>query len=232
MAGEGAASGTTVAGTGPIWLSDARLAELALHDVEDVIADSTRLTAILEDLLLAADPLGRRVHVPVDLDRALPERPARRLGRRPRTQDSPERAGPDAPPVQVLGSTVALHRALIALLDNALRHARSTVSISVTGHRVAQVDVADDGPGIDPALTPRLFTRFASGPPAGPQAGHRHYGLGLSLVAEIAAAHGGRSSSSIRIRGRTVLRITALNRVAGPDGPPTASPMSRRHHRR
>ena len=94
VAGEGAPSGTTVAGTGPTWLSDARLAELALHDVEDVIADSTRLTAILEDLLLAADPLGRRVHRPGRPHRALPERPARRLGRRPRTQDPPDRAGP------------------------------------------------------------------------------------------------------------------------------------------
>ena len=221
-AGEGAASGTTVAGTGPIWLSDARLAELALHDVEDVIADSTRLTAILEDLLLAADPLGRRVHVPVDLTELC------RSALRAASADALERKihlsgpAPDAPPVQVLGSTVALHRALIALLDNALRHARSTVSISVTGHRVAQVDVADDGPGIDPALIARLFTRFASEPPVGPQAGHRHYGLGLSLVAEIAAAHGGRVELlDPGSGGRTVLRITLpLHRVAGPDGPP------------
>ena len=194
---------------------DAWVAELALRDVDDVIADSTRLTAILEDLLLAADPLGRRVHVAVDLTElcrgalhaAAPDALARGID-----LTGPD---PDDPPVQVLGSVVALDRALTALIDNALRHARSTVSVGVTQDREALVDVADDGPGIDPALAPRLFTRFASGPPT-PQAGQRRYGLGLSLVAEIAAAHGGhvelldqaRAAQHTDRSHRTVLRIT------------------------
>ena len=224
----------TVDSTGPVQLSDARIAELVLHHVEDIIVDTTRLSAILEDLLLAADPLGRRVHVPVDLTELC------RDALRAASADALERGihltgpAPETPPVQVLGSTVGLHRALIALIDNALRHARSMVSISVTGDRVALVDVADDGPGVDPALTPRLFTRFASGPPTAPQAGQRRYGLGLSLVAEIAAAHGGRVALLDHgSTGRTVLRITLpLSCAGGPDAESQASPRWHRHQGR
>jgi hypothetical protein len=133
----------------------------------------------------------------------------------------------DAAPVQVLSSTVALHRALIALIDNALRLVRTEVSVAVTGDHVALVDVADDGPGIDPTLASRLFTRFASGPPA-PPTGSRHYGLGLSLVLEVAAAHGGRvellahgsTVSTTDGSPGTVLRMTLpLNRS------PTRTPL-------
>jgi signal transduction histidine kinase len=135
---------------------------------------------------------------------------------------------------------VALHRALLALIDNALRHARCTVSVSVAGDREATVEVADDGPGIDPTVAPRLFTRFASGPPAPPTDG-RHYGLGLSLVAEIAAAHGGRvelrdlrgADQPIGGSHRTVLRITLplnCSSVRPLRGRPT-SPWTRRRVR-
>jgi two-component system, OmpR family, sensor kinase len=49
--------------------------------------------------------------------------------------------------------------------------------------------VADDGRGIEPDLLPRLFDRFESSlPPGSPQ---RSYGLGLALVSEVAAGHGG-----------------------------------------
>jgi signal transduction histidine kinase len=235
---ERAPAGATVNSTRPKRLPDTQVAKLALHDVEDIVADSTRLTAILEDLLLAADPLARRVHVPIDLTELC------RGALHAASPDALDRGiiltgpAPDAPPVHVLGSTVALHRALIALIDNALRHARSTVSVSVTEDRVALVDVADDGLGIDPALTPRLFTRFANGPPA-PQTGHRRYGLGLSLAAEIATAHGGRvelvdhGSTAPTTDGsrETVLRITLpLNRVTGPDASSRASLRSRQQN--
>ena len=86
------------------------------------------------------------------------------------------------------------------------------MSVTVTTHhRDALVDVADDGPGIDPEVAPRLFTRFAGGPPPADRTGPRRYGLGLALVAEIVAAHGGRvevvDAPSDGSR-RTVLRLT------------------------
>jgi signal transduction histidine kinase len=56
--------------------------------------------------------------------------------------------------------------------------------------RYTVLEVADDGPGVDPELGSRIFQRFAS--TGGRDSdGRRHYGLGLALVSEIAETHGG-----------------------------------------
>jgi signal transduction histidine kinase len=92
----------------------------------------------------------------------------------------------------VHGSPVALRRAVMALVDNAVRHATRSVTISaVTRDGEILLDVSDDGPGIDPEVAPRLFERFASGQ-SRPGERRRRYGLGLALVSEIAAGHHGR----------------------------------------
>jgi signal transduction histidine kinase len=81
---------------------------------------------------------------------------------------------------------------LTALVDNAIRHACSRVTVTVI-HRgsYAVAVVADDGAGIDPPVLSRMFERFAS--TATPVDGrYRHYGLGLALVAELAHRYGGR----------------------------------------
>jgi two-component system, OmpR family, sensor kinase len=160
---------------------------------EGIVADTERLTEILEDLLLAADPLAERPREPVDLvavcrdviDASAATALARGI----------TLAGPDgseqADLVEVSGSEVALRRALTAVVDNAIRHAGSRVEVAVTsGRGQAVVDVSDDGRGVDPSLEGQLFDRFATAtrPPVG---GPRRYGLGLALTAEIVAAHSG-----------------------------------------
>ena len=53
------------------------------------------------------------------------------------------------------------------------------------------VQVRDDGPGLPPRPT-ELFRRFASHRDARTSGDdRRHYGIGLALVAEVAAQHGG-----------------------------------------
>jgi signal transduction histidine kinase len=111
------------------------------------------------------------------------------------------------PDVLVLGTRGGLRRALVSLLDNAVRHARTTVEVTV--HRRGPdvlVDVSDDGPGIDPAIVPHLFERFAAG--SGQVTERRHYGIGLALVSEIAARHGGSISVQPEPRGGPTLRLT------------------------
>ncbi len=91
----------------------------------------------------------------------------------------------------VLGDPAALSRAVANLIENGLVHgpAGGTVTVAVTGDSDrAIVSVSDDGPGPDAAARERLFERFWRGEDAFGRPGS---GLGLSIVAAIATAHGG-----------------------------------------
>jgi signal transduction histidine kinase len=89
------------------------------------------------------------------------------------------------------GAPTALKRAVTALIDNALSHAQHRVRVKVE-NRDAQIaiEVSDDGPGISDTTLPRMFHRFSNDRGPSNDAA-RHYGLGLSLVSEIALRHGG-----------------------------------------
>ncbi|GGS32242.1 MULTISPECIES: sensor histidine kinase [Actinokineospora] len=97
----------------------------------------------------------------------------------------------DAPAeVVVPGRKLALVRAMTNLLDNADRHGGGVTALRlrVTGSRAA-VEVDDDGPGVPPEERDRVFARFATG--RGARGSSAGTGLGLALVAETVAAHGG-----------------------------------------
>jgi two-component system OmpR family sensor kinase len=123
----------------------------------------------------------------------------------------------DAAPIRVTGSEAGLRRAVNALLDNGIRHARGTLRIVLRASgRQARLDVVDDGPGIDEDVLPNLFTRFAASP-ADPAddvpGGRRRYGLGLSLVSEIVARHGGSvSAHSTKGAGATLRLVLPVDR--------------------
>jgi two-component system, OmpR family, sensor kinase len=93
----------------------------------------------------------------------------------------------------VAGVRSALHRAVGALVDNALAHngtgGHVTVGVRRRGDKVV-LTVADDGEGLDPEVTDTLLHRFGRGEQS---AGHgRRFGLGLALVREVVEAHRGR----------------------------------------
>ena len=76
--------------------------------------------------------------------------------------------------------------ALANLLDNALRHASSSVEVSLaTVNGSALLTVADDGPGIDPGMHERIFEPFQTSKPNG-------LGLGLAICRTIVESHRGR----------------------------------------
>src|SRR5690606_21439317 len=78
------------------------------------------------------------------------------------------------------------------LLENARVHTPAGTAVHVTVTRVdddALLRVADEGPGLAPDVAARVFERSFRGDGVG--GGHAGSGLGLSIVAAIAAAHGG-----------------------------------------
>jgi two-component system OmpR family sensor kinase len=90
----------------------------------------------------------------------------------------------------VAGVQSALRRVVGALLDNAIGHTPPGGHVQVTLGRVgahAELVVRDDGVGLDPGDTERIFQRFTRG-----TAGEgRRFGLGLALVREVVESHGG-----------------------------------------
>jgi signal transduction histidine kinase len=94
-------------------------------------------------------------------------------------------------PVQILGDSTAISRVIRNLLDNAIRHANSRVEICVGNRdRHAIIAISDDGPGIAPKDRTRVFERFVR-LDSDRSRSSGGAGLGLAIVAEVVAAHGG-----------------------------------------
>lgn len=88
------------------------------------------------------------------------------------------------------------------LVDNAVRYAGEGARIEIDcriGDGHARLRVCDDGPGVPPGERERIFERFFRGSNGN---GERGSGIGLSLVARIAARHGATLAVSEGIGGR------------------------------
>ena len=88
-----------------------------------------------------------------------------------------------------------LTQAVMNLADNAVRHTKEGDEIwlgsSLVGDEV-RFWVRDEGPGVDPADSERIFARYARSGNAKGGGQADGAGLGLSIVRAIAEAHGGR----------------------------------------
>ena len=93
----------------------------------------------------------------------------------------------------VIGDRLALRQALGNLLANAIRYSPEGSTVRLRGGLDGPwvwMAVEDQGPGIDPSDRDRVFQRFWRGNPrAGREQGRS--GLGLTIVRQIAEAHGG-----------------------------------------
>jgi two-component system OmpR family sensor kinase len=164
--------------------------EVALQRIE---VEAARMRHLVDDLLLLARldrtrPLER---APVDLavvaadacTDAVAIDPGRTV-----TLDAPA-------PVVVAGDDDHLRQAVTNLVTNAVRHTPAGTAIDVAvgreevaGQAVALVTVRDHGPGLDDEALAHAFDRFWQADPSRSDEGA---GLGLSIVAAIAAEHGG-----------------------------------------
>ena len=154
-----------------------------------VLQEGLRLQALVEDLLVLTRIDEGTLQVasrPVDLDDLLFGE-AKRL--RSTTKLGIDTAGVSAG--RVMGDRAHLEKAVRNLADNAARHARKRVVMSLqrTAGEV-MLTVEDDGDGIPVADRERVFERFVrlDGARARDSGGS---GLGLAIVAEIVRAHDG-----------------------------------------
>jgi signal transduction histidine kinase len=93
--------------------------------------------------------------------------------------------------VRFWGDRLRLDQVISNLVSNAAKYApgaRVTVRVRAI-ERGVEIDVEDDGPGIDPADHERIFSRFERA--VGDRVNVAGLGLGLYIAREIARAHGG-----------------------------------------
>ncbi len=103
-----------------------------------------------------------------------------------------------------------LHRALLNLIDNAVRYSPDggTVQVSLTSRGGwCQVSVRDEGPGLSELDLEHLFERFYRGDPSRVRSQRSGSGLGLSIVQQIAVTHGGRIQASNHPMGGTLMEL-------------------------
>jgi two-component system OmpR family sensor kinase len=178
--------------------------------------ESARMKGLVEDLLLLArlDQVRQSERVAVDLSvlaadacsdaiAACPERPV--------TLDA-------ADPVVLLGDEAHLRQALANLVTNALRHTPPASPIEVATrltHGRAVVEVRDHGPGLDEEALAHVFDRFWQQDPARAGTGA---GLGLAIVAGIAAEHSGKVTAA-NAPGGGALFTLELPLASGGPGP-------------
>lgn len=98
--------------------------------------------------------------------------------------------------VVVSADEMWLRAALDALLENAVQYSDDGARIELSAYGAPQeivIVVEDEGQGIDPAVAPRIFDRFARADDARTRR-EGGAGLGLAIVAAIARVHGGTCS--------------------------------------
>jgi two-component system OmpR family sensor kinase len=225
--------------------------EPVTHALGRVLSESTRMSVLVDDLLLLARlDAGRPLSTePVDMSRlaidATSDAQVARRGHR-WVLELPD------DPMLVRGDEHRLHQVLVNLLSNAGRHTPdgTTVTVRVSdrlpdgepgsgpesvshgslpvGPRVV-LTVTDNGPGIPGGLLPELFERFTRADTSRSHAVNASStGLGLAIVDAVVAAHHGAVLVTSRPgMTRFTLVLTRLAEAAFP-GPPRADPRTQR----
>ncbi|HLW93152.1 MAG TPA: HAMP domain-containing sensor histidine kinase [Roseiarcus sp.] len=161
--------------------------EPSLEMQAEIVRNLSEIDHLVEEILLASRLDHARASVApaarVDLLGLAAEEGARFQAR---VAAMPEGAGP----VEIDGEATLLRRLIRNLLENAAKHGAPPVEVAVTRDKdKARIVVCDHGPGIAPADRERVFEPFYR--PSGRSESSGGWGLGLSLVRQIAERHGG-----------------------------------------
>ena len=106
-----------------------------------------------------------------------------------------------AEPVVVNADLALVRQAIDNVVRNAVRRAETVELTSRTNGRFGYVDIADDGPGFDADVLPRVFERYQRGDQRG------EVGVGLAIVKAIVESNGGSVAASNRSEGGALITI-------------------------
>jgi signal transduction histidine kinase len=187
--------------------------------VDEVLVDVGRLDRLVDDLLALArqDEAGgaMRRSEPVAMDELVNTVSAGYLHARVPVSVS------QSTPATVQGDPDGLRRVVVNLVDNAVRHARSEVTLAVetgilAGRAIVTVRVSDDGAGIPAGERERVFDRFYR-LHASRSRESGGTGLGLPIVRDLVRAHGGTVRLASRPDGRSGLQAAVILPVRSGD---------------
>ncbi len=176
----------------------------AMRRIEE---EADRMGSLVDDMLLLARlDQGRPVEqYPVDLTRLTRDAvdDARAVAPNRPIDYSPNGA------ILVPGDEARLRQVLGNLLQNANRHTPPDTPVHVRvvdSEAEAVIEVADDGPGMATEDASRVFERFWRSDPSRTRSSGGA-GLGLAIVAAIAAAHGGRAEVQSAPGSGSIFRV-------------------------
>lgn len=185
--------------------------------VNSALASSRRMRRLVSDLLLLARADGGReaTHEPLDLARVTDSALAEV---RPLAENHRLRARVEGP-LPVEGNSDELHRLVVNLLDNAVRHTPPGAIVELDAARrngQVELSVSDDGPGLASGMEEQVFDRFVRGEGPSDSHGDGGTGLGLAIVRAVADAHGGSVSAGASMAGgaRFTVTLPARGRTA------------------
>jgi signal transduction histidine kinase len=182
--------------------------------LEFIVDGAARMQALVDDLLAYAQAGQAELRrAPVEVGRLL-EQCLRQLAPAIDQAGAEVRSGPLP---RVHGDETQLGQVLRNLIANAIKYQRGgrpLVEVSAAREADAwRVSVADNGIGIDPSQSQRVFEMFQR------LHSHRHYpgtGIGLALCKRIVERHGGRIWFEPRPEGGTTFHLTVPDRPPGP----------------
>jgi signal transduction histidine kinase len=176
--------------------------------VDSALRSSSRMSRLVADLLLLARADAGRIGARTRCDLAevassAANEVAPTIGERELRVENGGRLPVDGNPDE-------LHRMVLNLLDNAVRHTPPGSAIELRLRAEggeAVVEVADDGPGVPPPLREQIFERFVHGDGPADTAIGGGSGLGLAIVRAVATSHGGSAEVGDSDLGGALFRI-------------------------
>jgi signal transduction histidine kinase len=178
-----------------------RKPKLSLAQAKEVIKSNTEDIKQLQDLTdgllsLAKQDGASAAFEPVSLQEAITEALNRGIHSAQAKKISIDDKVAD---IKVLGDRQRLVRALVIILDNAIKYSPEKGSIYIESgkkHKQAYISIKDGGEGISSHDLPLIFDRFYRADSSRNKSQANGYGIGLSIAKKIIEQHNGRISVS------------------------------------